>query len=165
MGGKPGEILITPTRRLWQQQLRDTACRQKMLLVPLSEVLVAGSDGFQATDSWEKYLRAFCQMVKATFPTNYLRDRPRRKRAERTAKIERIKGALVDHFRSARDHAFSSAQQGEGAELLPRPPKTMLAKMAGVKPHDITRCFRDDPQLVQLYEMADNLEDVMRFGR
>ena len=79
MGGKPGEILITPTRRLWQQQLRDTACRQKMLLVPLTEVLVAGGDGFEATDSWEEYLRAFCQMVKATFPSNYLRDRPRRK--------------------------------------------------------------------------------------
>jgi len=164
-GNKPGEMLITPTRRLWQQQLHDTARRQKMLLVPLTEVLAAGSDGFRAAESWEEYLRAFCQMVKATFPSSYLRERPRQKRAERTAKIERIKQALVDHFRSARDHAFSLAQQGEGADLLPRPTKTMLAKMAGVKPHDVTRCFRDDPQLVRLYEMADHLEDVMRFGR
>jgi hypothetical protein len=153
---KEGQILITPTRRLWQEQFENEARRRKVLLVPLSEALLITNDGFQATGAWEQYLRAFCQMVQATFPSNYLRERPRRKRAERTAKIERIKQALVDHFRAARDHAFSSAEQGDGAELLPRPSKTMLAKMAGVKPHDITRCFRDDPQLVRLYAMADN---------
>jgi len=167
-GGSTGEILLTPTRRLWDQQLLETEHRPKMLpkilLAPLSEVLAANGNGLDATESWEEYLRAFCQMVRATFPSSYLRKRPR-KRAERAVKIERIRQALVDHFRSARDHAFSTAQHGDGAALLPRPSKTMLAKMASVRPHDITRCFRDDPQLVSLHEMADNLDDVMRFGR
>ncbi len=160
-----GAMLFTPTRRLWREPLYEAARRQKLLLVPLCEVLAAGDEGFCATASWHEYRQAFLQMVKAAFPASCPKERPRRKRAERAAKIERIRQALVDHFRSARDHAFATAQRGDGAALLPRPSKTILARMAGVQPHDITRCFHDDPQLVRLYAMADNLEDVMRFGR
>jgi len=51
------------------------------------------------------------------------------------------------------------------AELLSHPSKTLLAKIAGVKPCNVTRCFREDPRIGQLFEMAGNVEDLMCFGR
>ncbi len=54
---------------------------------------------------------------------------------------------------------------GDGEELLSRPSKTLLAKMSGVKPYDVTPCFRVELQLGQLLGMAGNEEDVMRFGQ
>lgn len=160
-----GELLFTPTRRPWEQPLHEAARQRKRLLVPLSEVLGINGPTVQATEAWDDYLRRFAQVAEATRGKTGSAQRPRRKRAERAAKIERIREALVAHFRAARDHAFASAQQGDGAELLQRPSKKVLARLAGVQPHDVSRCFRDDPQLVRLYDMADSLEDVMRFGR
>lgn len=89
----------------------------------------------------------------------------KKKRADRAPKIELIKKALRDHIFAARDHAFSAHQRGDIPQLLPRPSKAQLAKTAGVKDYDVSRCFKDDPQLAALYEMAERLDDVMQFGR
>jgi hypothetical protein len=89
----------------------------------------------------------------------------KKKRADRAPKIELIKKALRDHILAARDHAFSAHQRGDTPQLLPRPSKAQLAKIAGVQAYDVSRCFKDDPQLAALYDMADRLDDVMQFGR
>ena len=40
-----------------------------------------------------------------------------------------------------------------------------LAKLAGLEPYHITRCFQADPQLKQLHEIANDPEQLIRFGR
>jgi hypothetical protein len=90
--------------------------------------------------------------------------KPRKKRGTRTAKIERLRDELKRHLASAADHAIATSE-GEGcAELLPRPTKTQLAKLAGMSKYDVTRCFADPTasELRLLWDTADNLESVMR---
>jgi hypothetical protein len=91
--------------------------------------------------------------------------RPKRRRADRAAKIEAIKNELVAHIRAARDHAFTFMQSNREPRLLERPNKSELARRAGIKRYDLTRCFDDDPQLKQLWHIAGDLELVMKYGR
>ena len=135
-----------------------------MLLVALDEVLEIQGDQLKMTEAWTEYLDAFYQMNEVKLSGNYQNKKPRPKRAVRAAKIESIRRALVDHIKAARDYAFT-AKQYDKDPLMPRPNKTKLAELAGVELHDITRCFKDDPQLVRLYNMADSLDDIIAFGK
>ncbi len=162
---KPGAILLTPTRANWGEDLDDTARDRKMLLVSLDEVLDAGESGFSETAAWEEYLQAFSQMVKLTLPSNYRNKRPIARRASLMANVEKIKKALVDHIRSARDGVVASIDAGSGARLVSSLKKTHLAKLADLKPYHITRCFDADPQLERLYQIANDPEEVLRFGK
>jgi hypothetical protein len=49
--------------------------------------------------------------------------------------------------------------------LLKRPSKTELARRASIKAYDLTRCFQDDPQIKQLWNIAGDLDLVMKYGR
>lgn len=158
-------IVLTPTRAHWDGDLEKWCRSHRALLAPLDEITGGGDTKILAAPAWDSYLNAFCQLAKATFPSNYSNKRPRRKRADRTAKIEAVRKELVQHIQGARDHAYSAKQMGREPRLLKRPTKSALARRAGIRPYDVTRCFQDDPQLRQLWEIADCLDDVMRFGR
>jgi len=93
--------------------------------------------------------------------------RPLRKRANRTANIEAIKRELIEHIKSARDHAHTLAQTGRQPELLPLPSKAELGRRVKLARHTVFNCFRDKQarELEVLYRIAGNLDEVMRFGR
>jgi hypothetical protein len=88
------------------------------------------------------------------------------RRAGLLAKIDRLKSELVEHIRTAKRYAYDMEERTGEAALLPRPTKSHLAKLAGLQPHDVTRCFRDSSgrELRILWEMADDLSQVMRYG-
>jgi hypothetical protein len=161
---KDGILLLTPTNRHWNENITQMVRSHKMLLVAMDEILEIQDGQLKSTEEWNGYLNGFCQMIEMKLPGNYQNKKSRPKRAVRTAKIESIRRALVDHIKAARDYAFTAKQYGKDP-LMPRPNKTKLAEMAGVESHDITRCFKDDPQLVRLYNMADSLDDIMTFGK
>ena len=145
---------------------RESAARTgNMLLVPLSEVVSFEDDGFVETESWEEYLQAFAQMVKLTLPSNYRNKKPNARRASLMAKAEKVRNALVDHIRSARDGVVANMDAGNGLRLVRFLSKTDLAKLAGLSPYHITRCFAADPQLDRLYQIANDPEQLLRFGK
>ena len=162
---KPDAILLTPTQMNWDSNLDRLARSKNMLLVSLSEVIQPVDGSFSETLAWEGYLRAFCQMIDLDLPSNYRNRKPIARRAELAAKAEKIKRALVEHIRSAKDYVFASIDAGRGAKLLRFLTKTELARLAGVQPYHITRCFKADPQLIQLYEMANDPEQLIKYGR
>lgn len=90
--------------------------------------------------------------------------KPRKKRGMRTSKIERLRDELKRHLASAADHAIATAESDGGIDLLPRPTKTELAKLAGMTKYDVTRCFTDPAatELRLLWDTAGNLEAVLR---
>lgn len=158
-------LVLTPTRRYWTDEITDL-CRQfKCITAPLDDAIAVEDTSFIASEHWRDYIGAFCGYAKLTLPANFANKRPPRKRAERAAKIESVRNELVLHIRAARDHAYSAIQRGDEPELLRRPNKSKLAELAGLKPYDLTRCFNDEPQLKQLWNMADDLDAVMNFGR
>ena len=154
-------LILTPTKRFWPADL-DGDCRaKKCQLVPLDEV--CGYDGaFRATPQWESYLEAFRDSAGLRLRPNFT-NKPPRKRAERAVKIEKLRDELIAHIKSARDHACSFDDAGKEPELLPRPQKKELAKRAGVKLHDVSRCFNDEAALRRLWEIAGDLEATMSF--
>jgi len=81
-------------------------------------------------------------------------------------KIDRLKSELIQHIRAAKQYAYSQEEQTGEAKLLPRPTRSQLAQLAGLKPHDVTRCFDDAAgrELLLLWEMADNLSQIQRYG-
>lgn len=158
-------LVATPTRRHWPDGFERECGRHKAMLFSLDRVLDLDGDQFVATEVWNTTLAALAKTADLRLPENFANRQPKRKRAERAAKIESLKKALIVHIRSARDHAYSAKQRGDVPSLLPRPAKKELAAQAGVRDYDISRCFEDDMQLERLYEMANNLDDVMEYGR
>jgi len=105
--------------------------------------------------------RAHGKRPTAAWPTTPER---KKKRGTRAAAIEAIKDELVQHIRAARDHAFDAMDRSDAPALLPRPQKKELARRLGLKPHTVTRCFRDSPELRTLWDIAADIRQVMRFG-
>lgn len=90
-----------------------------------------------------------------------------RRRSNRATDIEQLKRELVEHIRSARDYAMAQIDAGKPAAILPRPAKSELGRRVGIKPYRVTRAFGDRlaTELQLLWRMADDIEQVMRFGR
>jgi hypothetical protein len=88
-----------------------------------------------------------------------------RRRSARTAKIEALKKAMIDHLRAARDHAVTTRDRTGTPELLPCPTKEEFAKLAGVRPYDLTRCFQDQAgtDLTTLWEWAHDLDRILAY--
>jgi len=161
--GKPGAILMTPTRTNWDTNLGAFARSHRLMLTPLDEVLSVDGDGFCQTPAWEEYLQAFCQMVRLTLPSNFRNRKPIPRRATLTAKVEKVRNALVEYIQSAKDHVFAVQDAGEGTRKLHHLTKSDLARLSGLKPYHITRCFGADPQLERLYEMANDPDELMKY--
>jgi len=88
-----------------------------------------------------------------------------KKRASRTATIDAIKQALREHLRAARDHAFNSRNRGSVSALLPRPSQKQLAAQLNISESSVSRAINDpsDKEIAILWEIADDLEQVMKF--
>ena len=162
---RPGAILLTPTRANWNDNLATVTRSRKMLLVAVADIVETDGSSFRETPAWEEYLQAFAQMVKVTLPSNYRNKKPNARRASLMAKVEKVKNALVDHVRSARDSVVANMDAGNGARLVRFLTKTDLAGLAGLEPYHVTRCFKADPQLKRLYQIANDPEELLRFGR
>ncbi len=158
-------LFLTPTSACWPDGLDDECRRHKCLLVSLDDATDVHDGAFAQSEGWQAYLEAFCRYAELSLPPSFANRRPRRKRSGRAAKIEAVRQELVEHIRSARDHAHSLKQTGRQPHLLKRPTKAELARRADVKDYDVTRCFRDDPQIRLLWNMADDLDQVMAYGR
>lgn len=93
--------------------------------------------------------------------------RPSAKRSIRLARIEALKLELIEHIRSARDHAFALVDSGQAPQLLPRPSQAQLGRRADVPPHAVSRCFKDPQahELRLLWDKAIDLEQIMRLDR
>ena len=70
-----GEILITPTRLEWKDGLEEITRENKILLVPLNEILQMEDGKLMPTSEWDEYLTAFCKMVEMDLPST-LRKKP-----------------------------------------------------------------------------------------
>jgi len=66
----PGEILIIPTRLCWTSDLDELARENKVLLVPLNEIVQMEDDKLQPTPEWDEYLTAFCKMIEMDLPSS-----------------------------------------------------------------------------------------------
>jgi len=165
--GKPGAILLTPTRAHWSDELEALARSRKLLLVATSEVVDASDGSLQETPAWEEYLQAFAQMVKLTLPGNYRNKKPVPIRGTRAANIEKLEKELEKHLLAARDHAHSLRDRGLEPVLLPRPAQKDLAARAGLEEYDVSRCLGDRRAKVLkiLWETGDSLEAVMKYQR
>ena len=88
------------------------------------------------------------------------------KRTGLLAKITLLKQELIAHIRAAKQYAYDQEERTGETELLPRPTKSHLAALAGLRPHDVTRCFADDAgrELRVLWEMAADLNQIVRYG-
>ena len=165
MRPKRGALLFTPTRANWTEAIDAKARSHRLMLIALAEVVDATPEGFAESSAWEEYLQAFCQMVGTTLPANYRNRAPLPRRASLMANVEKLKNALVEHIRSMRDCVVASIDSGDGARIVGMLNKSQIGRLAGLKPYQVTRCFDADPQLQRLYEMANDPEQVLRFGR
>jgi hypothetical protein len=88
---------------------------------------------------------------------------PRRRRADFAGKIDRLRDVLKEHVKAARDHALDSQARTGTPELLPFPTNRWLAKQAGIRNYEVTRCFQDKEarELQFLREVAQDLNRLL----
>ncbi|MEW4451979.1 hypothetical protein AB1L30_04765 [Bremerella sp. JC817] len=93
--------------------------------------------------------------------------RPIRKRAEMTAKIELLTNAVIEFIQSARDYAFLTLRTVGAPELLPRPTQKKLGESVGLKPYEVSKCFKNasSRELRMLWNMALNIDMIMKYDK
>lgn len=89
------------------------------------------------------------------------------RRQTRAADIEALVGELREHLRAARDYAFHTLESTGVAELLPRPSQKELAQRLDITESRVSRSINDQDaqQLKLLWELADDVDGIMRYGR
>jgi predicted RNA-binding Zn-ribbon protein involved in translation (DUF1610 family) len=92
--------------------------------------------------------------------------RQTRRRAGRMANIEALKNEMIKHIRAAKNHAHDTQDRTGRAQLLQCPTKEEFARLAGVAPYDVTRCFRDEAgsDLNTLWDLAHDLDRLLSYG-
>lgn len=148
----PGAVLFVPRVGPWP----ELRIEPLPLLIPLNEVL----DWHDSRFVFDR-LHVEGQLVaKAALIDSR---RPPTKRATRLSVIESLRHELVEHLRSARDHALTTLRATGTPHLLPRPTHELLAKQLGVHRTTVSRCLEDGsaPELVSLWELADDLDRVL----
>lgn len=88
-----------------------------------------------------------------------------KRRASRSANIELLKKAMIEHLLAARDHAYTTKKQTGQPGLLPRPLRKDLGALTGLKKDQVTKCFQDDDaaELNLYWETANDLDQIMRW--
>jgi len=91
---------------------------------------------------------------------------PRKRRGERTAKIELCERAMKDHVFAAYDYMLDTANRGE-IKLLPRPSQAMLGKMTNLSQKEVSRCLKDKEAKILrlLWEKSCTLDGVESLAR
>lgn len=150
----PKSAIFTPTVNLWERI--DGLPRT----IPLTNIVSLDATGIHVDD---EYVAAQLGEYDSPKPTKV--DRPIRKRAVRTATIEALTKLMVEHVKAARDHAFATLDHHGAPELLPRPTRRDLAKLAGTTEITAGRCLRDPAarELQFLWSLADDLERIMEY--
>jgi hypothetical protein len=89
------------------------------------------------------------------------------KRAARATMIADLTKAMVEHIRTARDHAYVVQRQTGSPQLLPRPTQRQLAQQLGASQTGVNRCLADPSarELRYLWNMAVDLDRIMHDGR
>lgn len=164
LGDRQPAIVLTPTAELWTDDLRAWVEQRRSVLVPADEVIGDGGDGLVATAAWPSYLEVFTARAGVSLAAPVQTKRPRRRRAERLATIEKIEAALVAAARSRVDMIRASIDAGRGVPAIPHLTRAALALEAGCKPHDVTRAFQDAAgrRVASLYELVNDAEALWR---
>jgi hypothetical protein len=91
---------------------------------------------------------------------------PRKRRGERTAKIELCELAMKDHVFAAYDYMLDTANRGE-IKLLPRPSQEMLGKMTKLSQKEVSRCLKDKEAKILrlLWEKSCTLDGIESLAR
>ena len=92
--------------------------------------------------------------------------KPRKRRGERTAKIELLERAMKDHVITAYDYMQDTADRGE-VKLLPRPSQEMLGKMTNLSQKEVSRCLLDSEAKILrlLWEQSCTLDGIESLAR
>ena len=88
------------------------------------------------------------------------------KRAGRAALIADLTKAMIEHIRTANDHARTTQQQTGSPQLLPRPTQRQLARQLGASQASVNRCLTDPSarELRYLWNLAIDLDRILFNG-
>ena len=147
----------TTQDHITEKRLVRICCRQTVQLISFLEELLKTAF---------KYIRQKSRKLK-TVVTPEKTVTSHRKRSQRTANIELLQKALIEHIKAARDHAWAAIDAGKGPRLLKHPLKKELAKQTNMSLPSVSRCFSDSGahQLRLLWETAGDLEQILRFKK
>ena len=111
-------------------------------------------------EDWMLWCRA---VAGNTVPARPRQKQPRR--ATRTANIEAIEDALIEHLIAARDYAYETKDRDGAAQLLPRPSQKWIAERLGISESNVSRCIHDPKArlLGVLWTAASDLGSIMTF--
>lgn len=155
LSGHPAAIILTSTPEL-AENWRPHGPQH---LVPLGDVLIF--DGLLRGDVAAMHRRLVGRSL--TKPTRL----SKRKNSSLLGHIHQLRIELIEHIQTARKYAFDQRDRTGEFRLLERPTKSQLGVRVGLKRYQVTRCF-DDPagrELVLLWDVAGDLEQILRYGR
>jgi hypothetical protein len=118
--------------------------------VPVQEFITM-DDEYRLTADWSK--------VEAELePAEQEQKRPRVKRGNRAANIEKLITEMKEHYRASKSNYYATGS------LLPRPTQEEIATRAGIGQRDVSRCLADpDAMLLKLlWKQADDISAVLK---
>jgi hypothetical protein len=117
----------------------------------LVQEFITMNEEYRLTADWSK-------VEAALEPLEQGQKRPRVKRGNRAANIEKLIAEMKEHYRTSKSNYYATGS------LLPRPTQEEMAIRAGIGQRDVSRCLADpDATLLKLlWKQADDISAVLK---
>jgi len=153
---RPKSVLFFPTvlsMKRWESIAAN-------LVIPLDAVLTFDGESF-AFDV--EYVES--RLIDAGFADGPKKVAPQKKRGARMAHIEALTREMMEHVKSARDHAVDTRDRTGTPQLLPRPTQAELARRVKISEASVSRCLVDNSarELQFLWELSLDVDRLISF--
>jgi hypothetical protein len=146
------------------EEARDLIERKSSIIVQLDDVIEYCDSEIQCTTQWQQCLSVFTQKVNPTGRGNFA-NKPGKKGKKVDTNIQKLKDILITHINSQYDRIESQKVHGYKLSDAPILEKQELGRMAGIKPHDVTRAFKKEPYLEKLRVISHSNEEIQKYGK
>lgn len=154
-------ILLTPTRAHWSGLMLEFCDKHKFAVAALSDCVSVNQRRWFATDNWQTSIEPLIRRIAPKKPIALSGP----KRARRATNIEALKKA-IGVYNDALVGQLKAMVKAKLPPVLPKLiTKAQLGKMAGLKPYEVSRCFKDDPQLFDLWRQLGDIDFLLNRRR
>lgn len=156
-------ILMTSINNCSDSEL-DIIRKSGSIYVSAEDVLETDGAKVAQCSKWRDCLATFAHNVNPSGRSNFS-NTPGKKGQKTAANVIKLKAALIEHIHGQYDRIHSQRQRGFDVTPPPILEKQELGKMVGIRPDAVTRAFRAEPELEQLYKISLSNEDIMKYGK
>ncbi|MEN6386027.1 MAG: hypothetical protein ABFD79_12640 [Phycisphaerales bacterium] len=157
-------ILLVTSLKECPETVIEQLQKKKSVIVALEDIFEYTDSKLLSNENWCQCLSTFAQNVNPKGRSNFS-NRPSRKGQKTASNIRKLKEFIVQHIRSQYDRINHQIDSGRDPESAPILEKQQLGQMIDIRPDEVTRAFKAEPQLKTLLKISYSNDEILKFGK